>query len=172
MTNKGANKIPMDAALDYLTAKTRTVREMELYLDAKQYGEYEVYQAVERLKELNYLNDEKYAEDFIASRLATKPVSRKKLSEQLYMHQLPKDVIEGALASVSDETEEENARRMVSKYWRQFETLPEDERRQRVIKRLVARGYSFDMIRTAAKQVMGVVDASELDVECECTDDD
>ena len=70
---------PMDAALGYLARRGRTVREMELYLDGQNYGEYEVYAAVERLKELGYLDDRRYAEEFVRSRLATKPVSRRKL---------------------------------------------------------------------------------------------
>ena len=60
----------MDAAFQFLTTKARTVREMEEHLDSMNYGEYEVYQAVERLKELEYLNDEKYAADFVETRLA------------------------------------------------------------------------------------------------------
>ena len=39
--NKVGNT-PMDAALKFLTAKARTVREMEDHLDSLNYGEYEV----------------------------------------------------------------------------------------------------------------------------------
>ena len=44
---------------------------MENYLDGQNYGEYEVYAAVERLKELKYLDDVRYAADFVSTRLAT-----------------------------------------------------------------------------------------------------
>ena len=67
--NKVGNT-PMDAGLKFLTAKARTVREMEDHLDSLNYGEYEVYQVVERLKELGYLDDAKYAADFVSTRLA------------------------------------------------------------------------------------------------------
>lgn len=36
----------MDAALSYLTARARTVGEMELYLYKQQFGEVEVYDCV------------------------------------------------------------------------------------------------------------------------------
>ena len=52
--NKVGNT-PMDAGLKFLTAKARTVREMEDHLDSLNYGEYEVYQVVERLKELGLM---------------------------------------------------------------------------------------------------------------------
>lgn len=73
----------MDAALTYLGFRARTVREVERYLDEKQYGEFEIMQVVDRLTELGLLNDAQYAADFVDSRLRTKPVSRRILREQL-----------------------------------------------------------------------------------------
>lgn len=49
---------PMDAALDYLSDRARTVREVEEKLDSLNYGEYEVNQVISRLIELKYLDDE------------------------------------------------------------------------------------------------------------------
>jgi len=73
----------LSVALYGTVSRPRTVREMENYLDGQNYGEYEVYAAVERLKELKYLDDVRYAADFVSTRLATKPLSRRKLKEQL-----------------------------------------------------------------------------------------
>ena len=50
MKKKKTGKSAMDSALDYLTSRPRTVREMENYLDGQNYGEYEVYAAVEAPK--------------------------------------------------------------------------------------------------------------------------
>ena len=76
----------MDAALSYLSARMRTVREVEDKLDDLQYGEGDILVTVERLKELNLLNDEEYAREFVRSRLASKPVSRQKLYLDLKNH--------------------------------------------------------------------------------------
>ncbi|MDR0841114.1 MAG: RecX family transcriptional regulator [Christensenellaceae bacterium] len=159
MAKKQKGTSPMDAALAYLTSRPRTVREVELHLDAKQYGEYEVYDCVERLKELGYLNDAAYAADFIQTRLNTKPVSRRKLREQLYNHKLEKSAIETALELVTEETENQNAVQIAQKYWRQLEALPDDERKQRVVRRLMARGYDFEGIRRGVETVLGSLDA-------------
>ena len=113
----------MDAGLKFLTAKARTVREMEDHLDSLNYGEYEVYQVVERLKELGYLDDAKYAADFVSTRLAARPVSRRKLREQLYTHKLPKGLIDAAMEQVTDETEWAGARTVAEKFARQFSAL-------------------------------------------------
>lgn len=162
MKKKKTGKSAMDAALDFLSAKPRTVRETEDKLDSLNYGEYEVYQAVERLKELGYLDDLKYAEDFITSRLATKPVSRRKLKEQLYTHKLPVDCIDEAIAAVTDEVERNNAAAVAEKFYRQFEGLEERDRKQRVMRRLLSRGYDFNAVRQSVEDIIGSVD----DIDC------
>lgn len=151
----------MDAALDYLSVKARTVREVEQKLDALNYGESEVNQTVERLKELNYLNDQKYASDFVDSRLRTKPVSRKKLKEQLYTHLLSKEVIAEAVATVDDATDMKNAFFVAGKLQTQFSKLPFDEAKKRVVKRLAARGFTYDSIKTCVERLYGDAEGTE-----------
>ncbi len=156
----------MDTALKYLTTKARTVREMELYLDKREYGEYEVYQVVERLKELGYLNDETYACDFVRTRLATRPISRAKLREQLYAHKLPADAIDAAIAQVSEQMEEENAAAVAEKFLRMFAQLPEEQRRGRLLRRLCARGYGYDTVRACMAKLAGGMDEGEYRAAC------
>lgn len=154
-----ANKSPMDAALHFLGYRARTVREIERHLDDKQYGEYEVAQTIERLLELGLLDDERFAADFIETRLNTKPVSRRHLEEQLYAHALSADVIAAALERVSDEEEQANANRIAEKFWQQFSSLEPSERKSRVMQRLLGRGYDYETARRAltAQSQEGVI---------------
>lgn len=140
---KKLNSGPMDAALKFLTPKARTVRETELYLDKCQFGEFEIYSVIERLKELGYLDDKAYADEFIRSRLATKPVSRRKLREQLAGHQLDNDIINEALASVSDEAELENAMLIAQKFAANMTGYNHDDKLERIAKRLISRGFDY-----------------------------
>lgn len=164
--NKVGNT-PMDAGLKYIALKARTVREMEDHLDSLNYGEFEVYQVVERLKELGYLDDAKYAADFVATRLATKPLSSRKLRDQLYTHKLPKDVIDEAMAAVTPETERAGALAVAEKFARQFAALAPEEQKARTMKRLVGRGFAYEASRAALESVFG--DAEGLDA---CTGED
>ena len=138
-----------DEALKFLTPKARTVREVENRLDECDHSEMEIFETVERLKNSGLLNDEKYAADFIESRLNTKPVSRAKLREQLAGHFIAPDIIDSALSVVTDEAELANARAVAEKYYRRFEGLEPSERLRRTGLRLASRGYGFDDIRTA-----------------------
>ena len=144
----------MDAALSYLTGRMRTVREVEDRLDALQYGEGDILMTVERLKELKLLDDMVYAREFVRSRLATKPVSRQKLYMDLRAHQVPEECIRAAMEELPQETEADNAREVAQKFWRQMSALSEKERRDRVLRRLMSRGFSTEASLAALRQVM------------------
>lgn len=146
---KAKSASPMDAALKHLGYRARTVREMEHYLDSCEYGEVEIMETIERLIELNLLNDSAFAEDFVRTRLAAKAVSRAHLKEQLYGHELPREIIDEALRAVPDDAEEENATEVARKYLRQLASLDARERDDRVLKRILSRGYPFDLARAA-----------------------
>ncbi len=142
-----------DEALYFLTPKARTVREVENHLDGCDHSEMEIFEAVERLKNAGLLDDEKYAADFIESRLNTKPVSKMKLREQLMGHFIDAELIDAVLSSVSDEAELENARSVAEKYYRQFEGLEPSERLRRVGLRLTSRGYSYDDVKAVLSEL-------------------
>lgn len=143
----------MDAALAYLTDRMRTVREVEDKLDDLQYGEGDILATVARLKELNLLNDEAYAREFVRSRLATKPVSRQKLYMDLKQHHVPGELIAAVLNELPQETEAENAREVAQKFWRQMSSLDDKTRRERVLRRLMSRGFSTEASLAAIQDV-------------------
>lgn len=145
---------PMEYAMKYLTAKDRTVSEMQAYLDAKEFGEADVDATIARLTELGLLNDARYAKRFVETRLATKPISKRHLFEQLKGHGLSDTDIRAALDTVDAEDESENALAVAEKYLRQFRTLDPEKRRERVLSRLIGRGYSYDVSRKAYEQAL------------------
>ena len=147
-----AETSPMDAALSYLTGRMRTVREVEEKLDDLQYGEGDIQATVMRLKELDLLNDEAYAKEFVRSRLATKPVSRQKLYMDLRAHKVPEELISAALNELPRETEANNALEVAKKYWRQMSALEISVRRERVLRRLASRGFSTEASLAAIRQ--------------------
>ena len=48
---------PMDYALSYLTTRDRTVWEMQTYLETKEFGEADIDRTIDRLKELDLLDE-------------------------------------------------------------------------------------------------------------------
>lgn len=154
--NTGSAVSAYEAALRYLTPKARTLREVELKLDEGDYSEGEIMLAVERLIDAGIVDDRKYARDFIESRLASKPVSRFRLREQLRSHFVDDDIIEEALSEVDPDSDMNNAVTVAVKFFRQFEKIEdEDEKRRRVYDRLKTRGFSHDTITEAMRKAEG-----------------
>lgn len=142
----------MDAALRFLGPRARTVRELERHLDGLEFGEVEIMETVDRLKELSLLDDAAYARDFIESRLRSKPVSRAHLKEQLRTHELDADILDGALSAVTDETERENAYRACRSFFPK-DGLEEDGRSyERLLAKLMRHGFGFYDSRAAIER--------------------
>ncbi len=153
MAKKGNGLSPMDYAMSYLTARDRTEREIQAYLDSKEFGEADIEATVSRLKELGLIDDRRYAEQFVRTRLATKPVSKAHLYRQLLEHQISKNYIAEALEAVDSDSELENAIAVAHKFYRQFSNLDPQIRKQRVLSRLQARGYGYDISSRAYQTV-------------------
>lgn len=149
----------MDAALRYLGARARTVREVERHLDSCEYGEVEVYETVERLKELGLLDDLAYANEFVRTRLATKPISRAHLREQLLAHEVEAQAIEQAMQQLDDDAQRQSAISVAEKYARQYARLSPEERDEMVLRRLLSRGYSYEDARAALAVATGETEA-------------
>lgn len=143
----------MDAALSFLSYRARTVRELERHLDDKQFGEYEIYQVVEKLKDYGYLDDAKFAEDFVSAKMRIKPVSRRKLIQDLSAHELEKDVIESAISVITDEMEYENAYKIAQKYYESYSGIDPYERKGILLRRIVSRGFDYSVARAAVEYV-------------------
>ena len=119
---------PMEYAMKYLTGRDRTVSEMQAYLDAKEFGEADVDATIARLLELGLLDDARYAMRFAETRLASKPISRRHLWEQMKGHGLSEEHINAALDAVDGGSEAENARVIAEKFLRQFRALEPEKR--------------------------------------------
>ena len=149
---------PMEYAMKYLSLKDRTVAEMQTYLDGKDFGEADVDATVARLLELRLLDDARYAQRFVETRTASKPISRRHLTEQMKGHGLSDADINAALEAFEDADEAENARIVAEKFVRQFYDLEPQKRRERVLSRLIARGFSYDAARKAYEAALSEED--------------
>ena len=109
-------------------------------------GRHEWVMAMEGIDKKDY---EKYAEQFIRTRLATKPVSKSHLYRQLAEHHVPSEIITEFLAKIPEENELQNAVEIAAKFYRQFQSLEPETRRMRVLSRLEARGFRFDVSQRA-----------------------
>ena len=162
---KGDVKNPMEYALRYLGNRARSVREVEDYLDGKQFGESDIMATVDRLLEVGYLGDEKFAAEFVESRLRTKPFSRNALLRQLLERKVSKDIAKAAIAEISDEDELKNCYAVMEGFWFSLSGLPQADRRRRVCSRALARGFGYDTVVVCRNRLFGGDCQEELEFE-------
>jgi regulatory protein len=137
------------AALNLLSHRGRSERELRQRLRMKGYTPGAIDEAVRRVVEWGYLNDERFAEAWVEQRQAGKPRSRRALAHELREKGVDRAIIETAIDEAEID-EVADARRLAADKWRKDAELEPDKRRQRTAAFLARRGYGWDV----AKQVL------------------
>jgi regulatory protein len=133
-------------AFRLLAAKPRSVAELRTRLLEKAEPEF-VEQALTRLAELGYVNDESYARSFANSRLSYKPLGRVRLRQDLQRKQLSKQVVEQALDNAyAEHSEEELIDRAITKRLRLKGAPTSREESKKLFDYLLRRGFSYDLV--------------------------
>jgi len=127
-------------AIKYLAIRDRTVKETTDYLLRKGYSTQETQEAIDRLVEVDLLNDRRTAQHWVDYWLACKPRGRKRMDMDLRRHGVDREIIEEVLTAVDDEMELELALRLLT--GRQVQDWP----RQKLYRFLQYRGFSYLVI--------------------------
>ncbi len=149
----------VDHAYDYslfiLNLSMRTESDLREKMIRRGYYSNIIDEVVARLYKDKYLDDQHYAEVFIESMKRYKYYGSYMIKKKLYEKKLPKEIIEKKLAELltSDE-EKEIATRYVEKTFAPLKEVRkfEYDEKQKVMRRLLARGFGLDV----AKELVGV----------------
>src|ERR1700687_2232535 len=91
-----------------LAARPRSERQLRDKLLARPgFSPLEVDECIGRLKELGYLDDRRFAEDYASYRIANRPIGRSRLARELAARKVYRDAIQGALDTVVDDEGQE-----------------------------------------------------------------
>ena len=137
------SKRARERCLYLLESMARTERQLRDKLKDAYYPEEAIEYALSYCKEKHYVDDLDYAERFIASRSAT--LSKKMIEQKLYQRGIGKDVMEQAFEE-ADIDEEEALRSLIERKYKDISDLSFEDR-QKVIKKLMAKGFSYDAIK-------------------------
>ncbi|MBQ2453672.1 MAG: regulatory protein RecX [Lachnospiraceae bacterium] len=137
------SKRARERCLYLLESMARTERQLREKLKDAYYPEEAIEYALSYCKEKHYVDDLDYAERFIASRSAT--LSKKMIEQKLYQRGIGKDVMEQAFEE-ADIDEEEALRSLIERKYKDIADLSFEDR-QKVIKKLMAKGFSYDAIK-------------------------
>ena len=151
----------MDYALRLLSFRMRTESELRDRLGKKGYDQV-IEQVVDRLKEMNYVNDAQYVEYFMRSK--AKPTGRQRLKYELLQKGVPRVLVESSLTvNYSPEQELAGARQLALRLWDQAQrrkikadsekNTTSREHFKKIYSKLVTRGFSASIIAQALREI-------------------
>jgi regulatory protein len=136
-------------AINLLSYRMRTRREMSQRLARKGWEEGIVEIVIERLVSEKLLDDEAFGASWVTSRNLLKPTSKRKLALELRQKGLDSEAVEVALADVSREDQIEAIKTIIAKK----QKLARYADQQVLIRYLASQGFSYDLVKTALEQL-------------------
>ena len=151
MKNK---KSALDSALFYLGFRNRTERELKKYLEKKEYDSNEIHEAINRLKELNYIDDSRFIENYLISHYKSSIKSRKEIYFKLLNFDLDRELIDLAFDQMDSNIEFENAVRFLEKQMHLNENGDSDDLREKIKQKAMIHGFSYSTITKAFNKII------------------
>ena len=148
-----------EAALVLLEVRARARREIETRLAQKGYDESVVTLVVEKLTRLELLNDAQFAAQWVEAKTrvgGSRPVGKRRLSQELFGKGVAKDQIAEAVERVSEDDELALARAAAKKKVRLVPTEREalqDERRK-LMGFLQRRGFGWETVKRVTREAL------------------
>ena len=135
-------------AAKLLAAKQRSVEELREKLSTTRGAtKAMVDEAIERLREYGYLDDEKFAQTYASLRLRERPIGRRRLQRDLWLKKLDKQTVESALDEVFESTpEDELIDRAIAKRLRLRGKPKTREEAKKLFDHLLRQGFEFELV--------------------------
>lgn len=143
----------MQYALRILSKKRYTIAEMQkkltLYANRREkVNEEDVNAVLNRLLELNYLDDEKFAKDYVSQRIRLKPRGKSLLKRELKFKGIPNDLLDEIFKEI-DFNEEQFIFEALSKRSHKWDKFPLQKQKLKAYQFLYSRGFNREAIYKA-----------------------
>jgi regulatory protein len=139
-------------ALHLLSFRARSSQELERFLQDKGYAPDQVTQVNARLQDEGYLNDQRFAEDWISNRVAFRPRSGRRIRFELLRKGIHREIAEEALENASLD-EAALALQAGKKLSRRYARLNQKDFMLKLGASLARRGFDYEAVKAACKQL-------------------
>ncbi len=140
-------------AINYLSYQLRTEKEIKDYLYKKEYHKDAVEVTLQRLHDLNYLDDESYAQSFINTQLNMSANGPKIIEQKLIQKGVPKDIIQNKLDEIDQDILLDNAIDFAVKQVRKQKRASFQQMLTKLRQSLYQKGFSNEIITETIKQL-------------------
>lgn len=138
-----------ERALRLLEVRGRSKRELVLRLERAGFSGPTIEAVVAWLVSLGYLDDRRFADEWVRSRTARKPLGPRRLRYELQRLGVDRSVVDGAVGAIEDEHAVELALRAAAPRVRRRRDLPPEEWRRKTYAFLLRRGFDGETIEKA-----------------------
>ncbi len=143
---------PLEYAFYLLKLRDRSIGEMEEKLCHREYLKEDISRTLAFLIEKDFLNDQRFAENFVRFKKTLKPVGKYYLQNKLMVKKIPKEIIDKVLRESGDQISEISE--AVDRWLSHHKKLPKEKIYQNLARHLVARGFEWEKIReTIAEKI-------------------
>ena len=135
-------------AINLFSYRPRSEQEVRRYLERKSVEPDEVEVLIARLKTAGWLDDQQFAQAWLADRNALKPASHRKLQSELRQKGLSDQVIKDALTGYDEQAELQAIKAILAKKQRLSGNLDQPK----ITAYLLRQGFGFHSIRQAISE--------------------
>lgn len=133
-----------DLALNYLTFKTRTEKEIRDYLKKKKIRSDLIEETIGKLKEYNYINDQNYVKMYLDYNDSSQMYGKIRVANTLKKRGISDQDIEMINDYITPEKEEIYSKFHFSKVEKLTKELPYIKRVNKIIRYLSSRGFNYE----------------------------
>ena len=102
-----------------------------------------------RLVDERYIDDERYARAFANDKVRFDKWGRRKVEQALWMKHISDDIMQRVLDEIDGQLYVDNLRQLLKSKDKSVKAASDYERRQKLVRFALGRGYGFDVIRLA-----------------------
>jgi regulatory protein len=134
------------SALNYISYRMRSVKEVKTYLLEKGYSTTAVSESIQKLKEEHYLDDLAYALAYVRTRKSLTLKGPAVIRQELIQKGISDAILEQALDQFGEEEQVELASKLAQKKLKSWQGRSRQEQRQKIGQVLLQKGFSNRII--------------------------
>lgn len=146
--NKAFNR-----ALHFLSFRMRSEKEIVDKLKKEEYGDAVILEAIVKLKRLNFVNDEQFAEAFMKTKIQTTKLGPQALKREMNQKGIARDIQDDLLSTYNEAEQFDIAKNLAEKVARKNERQASLQVKRKIESHLLRKGYSYDMIRNVLEEI-------------------
>ena len=156
MDNQEVYERYYNLSLRYLSYRPRSEKEVYDYLKGKQFKaksltDQIISKIIKKLKEYNFIDDVAFTKFWINQRIKYKNKPLRVVKYELKQKGINQDLINICLNENDQSRDLESAQKLANKKMDFYRNLPSEKKREKVMRYLIGKGFSYEVVKKALK---------------------